>query len=123
MNHIKSRIGCETTTNCILGTSALGSRNQRPFESGKKAVQDLIQCINSGSCVDPYVQDQLIIFMALARGVSRLRCTLPVTLHTRTAIYVVELLTKAKFNITEDGATALIECTGIGYENQQLQSK
>lgn len=117
---MESRIGCETTTNCIFGASALGSRNQRPFESGKRVAQELIQCLNSGSCVDPHVQDQLIIFMALARGVSRLRCTLPVTLHTKTAIHVVELLTEAKFNITDDGSTAIIECTGIGYENQSL---
>lgn len=114
------RIGYETTTNCTLGASALGSRNERPFESGGKVAKELVQCINSRSCVDSHVQDQLIIFMALARGVSRLRCTLPVTLHTKTAIHIAELLTEAKFNIIEDGLTAIIECTGIGYENNNF---
>ncbi|PNG99891.1 RNA 3'-terminal phosphate cyclase [Tetrabaena socialis] len=37
------------------------------------------------------MQDQLIIWMALAAGVSRVRCTEP-TLHTRTAMVVAETL-------------------------------
>lgn len=103
-----------------MGASALGSRNERPFESGKKVANELIQYINNRSCVDSHVQDQLIIFMALARGVSRVRCKLPVTLHTKTAIYIAELLTEAKFNIIEEGSTAIIECTGIAYDNTNL---
>lgn len=99
----------------------MGSRNERPFESGKKVANDLIQCIKSRSCVDSYVQDQLIIFMALARGVSRVRCNLPVTMHTKTAIYIAELLTEAKFKITEEVSTAIIECTGVNFENPNVK--
>lgn len=115
------RIGCETTTNCILGGSALGSRNERAFDTGRKAADELLKCTNVGSCVDTHVQDQLIIFMALAPGKSRVRCSLPLTMHTQTAIYIAELLTDARFNVIEDGATAIIECNGIGYENQYLR--
>ncbi|XP_055320835.1 RNA 3'-terminal phosphate cyclase isoform X2 [Sitodiplosis mosellana] len=114
-------IGCETTTNCILGGSALGSRNERAFDTGRKAADEIIKCTNVGSCVDIHVQDQLIIFMALARGVSRVRCTLPLTLHTQTAIHVAELITEAKFNVIEEGSTAIIECNGIAYENEYLR--
>lgn len=103
-----------------MGASALGSRNEKPFESGKKAANELIKCMNSGSCVDPNVQDQLIIFMALAKGVSRMRCTLPLTMHTKTAIYIAELLTEAKFTVIEENSTAIIECAGIAYENPNL---
>lgn len=116
------RIGYETTNNCILGASALGSRNEKPFESGKKVAAELINCMKIHSCVDPHVQDQLIIFMALAKGISRIRCTVPLTLHTKTAIYIAELLTAAKFNVIEESGatTAIIECNGIGYENSAL---
>lgn len=118
MNFSFFRIGCETTTNCILGASALGSRNERAYDTGRKVANELMKC--AGSCVDEHVQDQLIIFMALARGVSRVRCTLPLTMHTKTAIYIAEIITNAKFNVMEEGSTGIIECNGIGFENEYL---
>ena len=59
--------------------------------------------------------------MALARGVSRVRCSLPLTLHTQTAIHIAETLTDAKFKVIEEGSTAIIECNGIAYENEYLR--
>ena len=44
------------------------------------------------------IQDQMIIFMALAAGDSAL-CTGPLTLHTESAIHIAEQLTGAKFTI------------------------
>lgn len=87
---------------------------------GKLAAGMLTRAITSGSCVDDNLQDQvniitsgvidstaaglcqlaflisclqLIIFMSLARGVSQVCCA-PLTLHTKTAIYVAELMTR-----------------------------
>lgn len=105
----------------MLGGSALGSRNEQAFATGTKAAIEVTECTNARSCVDTHVQDQLIIFMALARGVSRMRCTLPLTMHTQTAIYIAELITQARFNVIEQGSTGIIECNGIGYENEFLQ--
>lgn len=59
--------------------------------------------------------------MALAKGVSRVRSSLPLTLHTQTAIYIAELITDAKFKVIEEGSTVIIECNGIAYENKYLQ--
>lgn len=94
------RLGCHTTTNCTLGGSAINGRNQKPFETGQKAANELIDVIRAKSCVDTYIQDQLIIFMALAKGVSRIRCSFPLTLHTQTAIYITELMTKVTTHST-----------------------
>ena len=47
-----------------------------------------------------YLQDQFIIFMALADGVSRIR-TGPLTMHTQTAIHFTSLISGAKFTVTE----------------------
>lgn len=44
------------------------------------------------------LQDQIIIFMALAEGASKILCTEP-TQHTRTAMVVAEQLTAAKFEV------------------------
>lgn len=43
------RMGCETTTNCILGGSALGSRRETSYETGRRAASDLVQSIEGGS--------------------------------------------------------------------------
>lgn len=74
------------------------------------------------------MQDQLIIYMALARGTSRFTCAEP-TLHTRTAIAVAsQLLPAARFSVSRlprggggGGAEGeappqlyLVECIGAG---------
>ena len=58
--------------------------------------------------------DQLVIFMALAEGESEIIGREP-TLHTRTAVAVAEMLTRAKFTIkvVENGLWS-IQCVGTG---------
>lgn len=103
----------ETTTGCVLGASQLGKRGVENHEVGRKAAEELSEYLAGKFCVDQYMQDQLIIFMALARGRSSIKAG-PVTLHTKTAIHTAELLTKAKFNIVEKGDHNIIKCDGIG---------
>mmetsp|Transcript_564 Transcript_564/g.1005 ORF Transcript_564/g.1005 Transcript_564/m.1005 type:complete len:412 (+) Transcript_564:97-1332(+) len=90
----------KTDTNCIFGASALGSRSEKPERTVEKAAQELLDSLNSGGCVDAWLQDQLIIFMALAQGESKIR-TGCLTLHTRTAIDVACQMTKAAFEIVK----------------------
>ena len=62
------------------------------------------------------MQDQLVVFMALGSGTSRVLCGEP-TLHTRTAIAVAEQLSAARFTLSRQeglGSTWLLECTGAG---------
>lgn len=97
----------------VLAASADGTAKINPAETGARAARELVGQLNSGFAVcDQYAQDQLIIFMALASGLSQIQ-TGPLTLHTRTAIYITELLTSARFKVSEDNN--LIECQGIGY--------
>ena len=83
----------------------------------------------------PATQDQLVIWMALAGGTSRMLCAEP-TLHTRTAMVVAEqLLPGVKFRLTrrqlaagggggadDAGAAAggpalwMVECDGAGWQ-------
>lgn len=108
---------CETTSNCIIGGSALGNRKETSFVTGQKAIKEILDTISVQACVDAHVQDQLIIFMALAKGTSHIR-TVPLTMHTKTAIHVCELMTKARFNVIDQGSSCIIECEGIGLENR-----
>ncbi|XKL64282.1 hypothetical protein PGB90_004368 [Kerria lacca] len=107
----------ETDTGCILGGSAVGARNVSTKDVGNKAALELVTAIQGEYCVDQYTQDQIIILMALANGKSVVKCG-PITLHTKTAIYIAEKMTQAKFKLHENETEAgLLECDGIGLRN------
>jgi RNA 3'-terminal phosphate cyclase (ATP) len=68
--------------------------------------------LNSNICFDEYTVDHLIIFMALANGVSRIRCR-KISLHTETAIEIVKKFSnEVKIEITQDGEENIIEIKG-----------
>ncbi|KAG1678560.1 RNA 3'-terminal phosphate cyclase [Nymphon striatum] len=106
----------ETENGYQLAGSAVGKKGLRAHQVGKDAAEMLSRNIDHGGCVDEFLQDQMIIFMALANGISSIK-TGPITLHTKTAIYVTELLTEAKFEVKECVGTDanVIQCTGIGF--------
>ncbi|NWR07568.1 RTCA cyclase, partial [Paradoxornis webbianus] len=119
-------IVAETSTGCLLAGSSLGKRGKNADKVGIEAAEKLLQNLKHGGTVDDSLQDQLIIFMALAKGVSRVKSG-PITLHTQTAIHFAEQLTKAKFTVTkseeeEDPSndTYIIECQGMGMINPNL---
>ncbi|KAJ3599038.1 hypothetical protein NHX12_033001 [Muraenolepis orangiensis] len=83
----------ESSTGCLFAGSALGKKGVYVDKVAIEAAEMLLRNIRQNGCVDDFLQDQLIIFMALANGTSRIR-TGPVTLHTQTAIHVAEQLTQ-----------------------------
>jgi RNA 3'-terminal phosphate cyclase (ATP) len=94
-------IVARTSTGCRLAGSTIAAPGTRAETAGIDAAKELIQALRDGdgtSCVDEWLQDQLIIFMALAKGVSRMR-TGSLSLHTQTAIWVASQLTNAKFTV------------------------
>jgi len=112
----------KTSTGCILGGSALGAPRTSPEDTGVKAAEELLEAVECGGCVDKYIQDQMIIFMALAAGTSTL-VTGPLTLHTETAIHIAEKMTRAQFrieNCAENNRAWVITCQGIGLINKHL---
>nr|XP_032660840.1 RNA 3'-terminal phosphate cyclase isoform X3 [Chelonoidis abingdonii] len=118
-------IVAETSTGCLFAGSSLGKRGKNSDRVGIEAAEMLLGNLRHGGAVDDYLQDQLIIFMALANGVSRVKSG-PITLHTQTAVHFAEQLTKAKFTVTksedEDSTkdTYFIECQGMGMINSSL---
>ncbi|PPQ63191.1 hypothetical protein CVT24_005736 [Panaeolus cyanescens] len=101
----------------IVGGSCVGSKGIPPHKVGEDAAAELIKHLNEGGCVDEWLQDQIIIFMALAEGESQVRCgDAGLSLHTQTAIWLAEQLTDAKFQVeTEPNGQVIIKCHGIGY--------
>ena len=44
------------STGCILGGSALGSPRSSGEAVGKKAAEELLEAVETGGCVDKYIQ-------------------------------------------------------------------
>ena len=114
-----------TTTGALLGASCTGERGVGPAEVGRRCGAALAAALAAGGAVDEHAADQLVIFMALAAGTSRLLAPAPLSLHCRTALAVAESLTAARFSAVEaggsDGAggvvgpgTVLLVCEGAG---------
>ena len=88
-----------TTTGCRLAGSALSSPKKKARDVGREAAHELLQTLDDGGCVDEWLQDQLILFMALAEGESEM-VTGSLTLHTQTAIWIAQELSGAEFDVT-----------------------
>ncbi|KAH8420442.1 hypothetical protein KR009_010330 [Drosophila setifemur] len=106
-----------TSQGCVLGSAQIGEKKIDGHVLGSDASCQLAEYVRKEICVDEHMQDQLIIYMALASGCSKIR-TGPLTKHTLTAIHVVELMTGVKF-IKEVGLSGrtLISCEGLGKLN------
>jgi RNA 3'-terminal phosphate cyclase (ATP) len=113
----------ETSTGCVLGGSAVGSPKEKPWVTGETAARELLDSIESRPCVDAHMQDQMVMPMALAAGKSRVRMG-PLTMHTRTAIHICEMLSGAVFKVEkveDNGGAVVVECEGIGMVNEDFK--
>eukprot|EP00043_Microstomoeca_roanoka_P025620 m.9262 g.9262 ORF g.9262 m.9262 type:complete len:378 (+) comp5685_c0_seq1:63-1196(+) len=116
----------ETTTGCLLAGSCVVERSQRAEASAETAAHMLLENIAHGGCVDEYLTDQLILYMALAKGRSRVRCG-PPSLHTKTAIFVAEQLCGVKYQVEQIKGLGMpselyeISVEGIGLENPAVE--
>ena len=98
----------------IIGADSLGERRKKAEYVGEEAARQFISQMQLNKPVDKHLSDQLIIWMALAYGESRIECT-ELTLHTITAIELCETIAGTEFKVTGRlGAPATIECHGVG---------
>jgi len=109
----------ESSNGCRVCGSALGKQSVSTESVGESAAKDLIEDMSCGAVVDRYLQDQLIIFMALANGKSSL-VTGPLTQHTQTAIHFAQFISGAKFEVKTivENQRFAIQCEGIGLVNK-----
>ena len=73
----------------LAGFSSLGSRGKPAEKVADEAVDSLKNYIESDSCIDPYLADQIVPFMALAKGNSSFT-TKQITEHLLTNLWVIE---------------------------------
>ena len=73
----------------MAGFSSLGQRGKRAEEVAEEAVDSLKEYIKWDGCIDPHLSDQLIPFVALAKGNSVFTTT-RMTEHLLTNLWVVQ---------------------------------
>lgn len=110
-------IVAKTTTGCLLAGSALSSPKKVANQVGIDAAAELYKTLQDGGCVDEWLQDQLIIFMALAEGSSEM-LTGSLTLHTQTAIWIAEEMSGVKFEVIKLSGGKAASQSGYGNDGR-----
>jgi RNA 3'-terminal phosphate cyclase (ATP) len=94
------------------GFSALGRRGVPAERVADMAVDALLGWRASGATVDAHLADQLVPFLAFARGPSRYTCP-ELTSHLRTVAWVVEQFLPTTITMAGEGPVQ-VEISGVG---------
>ncbi|NPA76629.1 MAG: RNA 3'-terminal phosphate cyclase [Candidatus Diapherotrites archaeon] len=107
--------------NYPIGASALGARGLLAEVVGKRAANYFIHTAESGAPVDAHMGDQLVPYLALARGYSEILVSEP-TLHQVTNAWVVEQFLGKRVDFErEEGRRVRIKVHGVGHEVDHSQ--
>lgn len=113
--------GAVHAADCLLETAKHRGAVD-PDDLAVTAASRLAEAWSSGGCVDEHTMDQLVVFMALACGHSKILCNAESSissLHLETAIHFTTLITGAAFKIERRGdGTRLVSCKGVGWVNK-----
>ncbi|MEM2695576.1 MAG: RNA 3'-terminal phosphate cyclase [Thermoproteota archaeon] len=100
----------------VFASSALGERGKPSEKVGGEAASEFIRQVEHRAPADRNLADQLVVYAALADGVSELR-THEVTLHTLTTIRLVELFLPVRFEVYgEVGSPGGYRVSGAGFK-------
>jgi len=95
--------------NVFIGASELGKKGVRAESVGKAAASSLQKDMGAKCAVDGWMADQLLVFMALAKGKSYL--SVPhMTSHVKTCIQVIPMFTGVQFETDKN----MVSVEGIG---------
>jgi len=108
-------IYAKTSSGCIIGAERAGKPGRTSEDIGRYVARSLIEDLATGATVDRYLADQLILYAALANGVSQYRIP-QLTEHVETNLWLVESMLGAKTEIDKN----LVRIQGIGYYPSQF---
>jgi RNA 3'-phosphate cyclase len=89
-----------TCENSTIGESALGARGVKSEILGENCSSGLRETLLSGASVDQHMLDQILPYMALAGGKSRILAE-ALTSHAETNIWVIEKFVERRFSVIE----------------------
>jgi RNA 3'-terminal phosphate cyclase (ATP) len=82
--------------NSILGGSCLGEPGLKAEKVGETAAEELIKSLKSNAALDRYMADQILLYVALAKGRSHLKVE-EITDHCKTNMGVMEQIIPVEF--------------------------
>lgn len=104
----------KTKQGSILSSSCLGEKGKPAEEVGEEAAEKLIQQIETGKALGPHMTDQVIPYLSLANGKSKIGST-KLTSHTLTNIELIKKIIGAKITIEgKQGQPGNIKIEGVG---------
>lgn len=104
--------------NIVFASSSLGERGKPSEKVGFEAASEFVKQVETGAPVDRNLADQLVVYAALAEGVSKLK-TCEITLHTLTTIRLVELFLPVRFRVEGGvGSPGGYTVEGVGFRRR-----
>lgn len=91
-----SSITAHAHCNAVMGASVLGERKKRAEEVGKACADLLRSQLDSGACLDRWMADQILPFLAIGSGKVSVA---EITNHCLTNVWVIEKFLPVKFKI------------------------
>lgn len=98
----------------ILGGDYLGELGLKAEIVGQRAAEELLKSLNSKACLDKFMSDQILIFLALAKGRSQIKVE-EITEHCRTNIQAIEEILPIEFKIEKEKKEISVE--GINFKH------
>ena len=98
--------------NTIIGLDSISERGYEPEKFGLILAEEFINLIKKDFSVDKYLADQILLYMALAKGKSEIKVE-QITEHCLTNIHVIEKFLNVNFNI--DKKNKIISVEGVNF--------
>lgn len=102
-----------SSTGCHFGGDSMGRKGTMAEAVGEEAARKAWAAYGRGGCCDEHLEDQLVIFMALAKGTSRLRLGTKQSLHFQTALWLAQAF-GASLRVVPDVQGEILEIEGVG---------
>ncbi len=96
---------------CVLGASALGEKNKSAEKVGEEASLLLKKQLDSSATMDEWMSDQILPFLALAKGKSEFIAP-KLTKHAETNIWVIKKFLDVDFEVNCLDRGVKISCGG-----------
>lgn len=98
----------------IVGGDSIGEKGKPAEVVGREAAENLAKSLEKRAPVDPHAADNLVIYLALAEGVSSF-VTSERTLHLETALYLCKQILGSDYTIEEEGKNVRVTVRGVGF--------
>ncbi len=102
-------LAARTSTGCALGADGLGEKGKPAKAVGRQAAKGLLRALESGSTVDEHMSDQVLPYLALARGRSAVIAP-SLTMHAKTNMTVITEFVPVDFELDPSGPNVRVAC-------------